>query len=112
MKPKTFTQAPMTVATRIHDVVDQPSVCGALNITGMITLCVNHPDSDLIMKYLYENCDIHGNEVYLKDELLTDFLVQTEIWGIENMLYREFDVEIDLPRDLRLIEKEEILTLK
>lgn len=68
-------------------------------------LTVDHEDSVLIMNYLYNHCEVYGDEVELKDELLTDFLGKHDIWGIEKMLSGKYDDVISLPKDLRLIEE-------
>jgi hypothetical protein len=57
------------------------------------------------MNFLYVNNDVKGNEPHLKDALLTELLTRSEIWQLEELLSLEHDVNIELPADLRLIEK-------
>ena len=70
-------------------------------------LKTTHPDKDIsniIMEYLYDYCEIKGNEEHLKDELFTAFLTQDEIWKIEKEITYQTGEEITLPADLKLIE--------
>jgi hypothetical protein len=75
-------------------------------------LKTNHPDKDIsniIMEYLYDYCEIKGNEEQLKDEPFTDFLTQDEIWKIEKEIAYKLDREITLPEDLKLIEDKSLI---
>jgi len=56
------------------------------------------------MEYLYDYCEIKGNEEQLKDEFFKKFLTQDEIWKIEKEIAYKLDREITLPEDLKLIE--------
>lgn len=70
-------------------------------------LSTNHPDKDIsniIMEYLYDYCEIKGNEKQLKDEFFKKFLSQDEIWKIEKEITYQTGEEITLPKDLKLIE--------
>jgi len=61
------------------------------------------------MEYLYDYCEIKGNEEQLKDEPFTDFLTQDEIWKIEKEIAYKLDREITLPEDLKLIEDKSLI---
>jgi hypothetical protein len=56
------------------------------------------------MEYLYSNFDIKGNEDYLVGELFTDFIGSSDIIMMECTISRYFDENIELPKDLKLIE--------
>jgi len=69
-------------------------------------LTVNHPDKEIrefIMNYLYDFEDIKGDEEHLKDEKLSDFMF-TKLYELEDELSKHFEENIDLPKDLKLIE--------
>jgi hypothetical protein len=75
-------------------------------------LSTTHPDKDIsniIMEYLYDYCEIKGNEEQLKDEPFTAFLTQDEIWKIEKEITYQTGEEITLPEDLKLIEDNSLI---
>jgi len=70
-------------------------------------LTTNHKDkeiNDFIMNYLYDHEGLKDNEDYLVDQLFTDFLGYSDIITLEVKLGEHFDYNIDLPKDLKLIE--------
>jgi hypothetical protein len=70
-------------------------------------LTTTYQDKDVnvfIMEYLYSNFDIKGNEDYLVGELFTDFIGDSDIRIMEDSISRYFDENIELPKDLKLIE--------
>jgi len=70
-------------------------------------LKVNHEFSDRILTWLYDNCEIKGNEDYLINEPFRNFLSDDEFIRLENFLSDEDDIQIDLPKDLILMEDKE-----
>jgi hypothetical protein len=70
-------------------------------------LTINHKYANEIMNFLYEDCEIIGNEEDLKDEPLVNILGngnRLALIGLEIYLEKVFDFVVDLPTDLRLIE--------
>jgi hypothetical protein len=51
-----------------------------------MTLICNHKLSAEIIAWLYDNCDIKGNEDHLVNELFTSFLGSDEIIKLEKHL--------------------------
>lgn len=70
-------------------------------------LTTTYPDKNInnfIMDYIYDKFDVKGNEEHLVNELFTDFIGDSDIRIMENSISRYFDENIDLPKDLKLIE--------
>ncbi len=70
-------------------------------------LTTTYPDKNInnfIMGYIYNKFDVKGNEDYLVGELFTDFIGDSDIRIMENSISRYFDENIELPKDLKLIE--------
>jgi hypothetical protein len=70
-------------------------------------LTTNHKNKEInsfILDYIYTEFDIKGNEDYLVGELFTDFIGESDIRIMEDSISRYFDENIELPKDLKLIE--------
>jgi hypothetical protein len=67
----------------------------------------NHKDEEVnehIMDWLYKEWQVMGNEEELKDEPLTNLLVNSDWWELEAYLSDIFDEDVELPKTLKFIE--------
>ena len=65
----------------------------------MINLKVDHPDSELIMNWLYENHNVCGDEDYLLNELLFDLLGSSEFIKLNIYLDDHYQDDITLDKN-------------